>query len=1717
MSVSCWRLFAACLVLLGLEVSALPSGQAAVVESGSPASAPGTFGETIGLCVKFTQGEPISQLPELEDLGVKWVRLDVAWSRMEPEPGNYLPSFPADVQKQISYCKDHHIGIDFILAYSNPKAYPDTPENPHNRYNAAALGKYAVAMAKLLEAAGVRFVLEIWNEPHNDLQKPFGGNWQGKLPSPWVDQYVSMVKETVAAVHAYNPKITLLDQDDMWICHYWFLEKGLPADLDGISFHPYSPMPEITGVLPDTDWCQPFTVVDEDGSYVSAVRRLRDQGKLKLGHTPQMWVTERGWETGGKSAHGPITEDTIAAYVPRSFIESYAAGVKVNVWFSSYDGPDGPMGLTDNQGRHRKQYFSFKTMTRELSASTLVRQVAGMEDRVAGLQAYLFHAPDGYKLAAWNIDGTAPALLSSTGDSHLNAVDDVGKPVSLPAAVGGVRHLSLGIAPIYISGVPAGVSLAAVSKPVSVVQLDDLDEGATDWTTWQVGNCQTQIAVVKDDPAPGKSSLKLSANIVGAGDYCAMAKDLKELGLADITAFRMRVKSDNVTNISTQLIDGTGQTHQTKGILINADGQWHDLIFIPLKTNGGEHWAGANDGIWHGKPAGINIILGSGSSAGDHKPVLYLTDIRADVVQVTVLQPAAFKADFEGLSPSIGGQGGQLPAGFTANGDASVDTKNGFKSASSLKLTLPISAVAGHPVTVTGPVFPVSPGQWQFSAVTRSDLKSPDDSFSGVVTVQLLDGGGKVAQDLELANVFGQHDWQSATQTVDVPQGVASARFIVRLNKPSGQFWVDDLSAAFMAPAVHRDNRVARLTFSTSALGHLWFPNDPRIVQVTVESTKPLLESQQMVSCDVRDYWGAEQLKPAAVTLEGKGKNGARFVYTGTLDLSTAPLETGRYYELHGAVPRPNDEPFTNYSSFAILPEAATHQYKSQDVPFTSRDWDGRLGDYIRLTDRIGIRVVGLWGGWSPTPPYSPDAPGLDLVQKAGQGWLTGAESASIEGGKGTYDEAALRGGVDTLIAKFGNVRPMIISLGNEPSGSGPQVLKNVEAYRIVYDEIKKVGPTIFVVGTSIGPNEEYFKAGFGKYCDAYDFHTYAGVDDIRGAFADYRRLMKKYDVVKPIWSTEMGMNSQGVARSTVASLMIKKFAIFFAEGGSNASWFDFLYPDGEGTGGSSAAAAHDVFDSRFSLYAPKLTAISYYDIVNAIAVKKFVEEKEYPNGVSAFLFRDHDGKSLQVLWRDKGRADVAVPLPEVNDVQVVLLDGTHRTLQANGTAITTSVSSEPLLLLYDGGPQNLPAQLGTPIAAVDAPLALLGSTSTVKVALDGAAAADINLVAPPFWTVTKQPVTTLAGKPLVQFVVATPQASTASEATYIVTIGPAGARRGELYTRAAVASTLTANLEPTPAIGEKAAGIHLTVVNNGVQPQKVHWTVSLDQDQALSKGQFGPPSPTAAEFAKTSSGVVTIAGAGAVNLDLPLAAVDPLKIYRVNALVTDGTGHSTMTGRLVGGFAGAPRAGVAPKLDGVLDEPEWKSAPVQFLNKADQIHAIDPQMEPWTSPQDVSAALRFLWDDRYLYVGVDETEAVGSAKLQADDSLWAGNGLQFLVDPVRDIASKPGYYDFSLGVGINGPSAWMHSSADAGVPTGLAKDIIVSAKRKDAVTGDITYEVAIPWSRLAPFKPHVGADLGLSMAINTDHGKGRHGFMTWFGDVQDKSLDTVGDVILGE
>lgn len=119
--------------------------------------------------------------------------------------------------------------------------------------------------------------------------------------------------------------------------------------------------------------------------------------------------------------------------------------------------------------------------------------------------------------------------------------------------------------------------------------LDEILEGSHDWNFTrgeEFPGAKGSFTVVKDEPSAGQSCLKLAGDFTGGGAYVAAFKSFKDFGAKEIPAVRMKVKSSNVEFIGIQLVDGSGQTHQQKGVKIDADGKWHEMVIKPTEIAG---------------------------------------------------------------------------------------------------------------------------------------------------------------------------------------------------------------------------------------------------------------------------------------------------------------------------------------------------------------------------------------------------------------------------------------------------------------------------------------------------------------------------------------------------------------------------------------------------------------------------------------------------------------------------------------------------------------------------------------------------------------------------------------------------------------------------------------------------------------------------------------------------------------------------------------------------------------------------------------------------------------------------------------------------------------------------------------------------------------------------------------------------------------------------
>jgi hypothetical protein len=162
------------------------------------------------------------------------------------------------------------------------------------------------------------------------------------------------------------------------------------------------------------------------------------------------------------------------------------------------------------------------------------------------------------------------------------------------------------------------------------VLIDDFENGKSAWAYvggWEFKGAEGSYAI---DPATGhdsKASGKFTADFSGGGAYIGGWRDLANVSNRNFKEIRFWVKAPTLTGLGIRLADATGQVHQ-RGIPLTPSAEWQEVILKPVQIAGAEHWAGANDGVWHEPIVGFGINLGKGSfTAGGTKGELWLDDV----------------------------------------------------------------------------------------------------------------------------------------------------------------------------------------------------------------------------------------------------------------------------------------------------------------------------------------------------------------------------------------------------------------------------------------------------------------------------------------------------------------------------------------------------------------------------------------------------------------------------------------------------------------------------------------------------------------------------------------------------------------------------------------------------------------------------------------------------------------------------------------------------------------------------------------------------------------------------------------------------------------------------------------------------------------------------------------------------------------------------------
>jgi hypothetical protein len=258
-----------------------------------------------------------TELDDIVSLGFGWIRVDFAWSSIQPNGRDEF--FWDKTDRIIKLANERGLKVLPIITYTPYWARSGVcketnrcaPDNPKD------YGEFAKALAKRYSSAGV-YAWEIWNEPN------LGIFWK---PSADPEYYEKLLKEAYIAIHGVNPSAIVLtgglaptDTKGISMNPREFIERlyasGGKRYFDAIGFHPYSFPLSPSQYNKTSAWSQ---MADAEWSLRSIMKENGDSAK-------KIWLTEYGAPTGGPGSVASSPSRYVWD-VPDHVTESYQAEI----------------------------------------------------------------------------------------------------------------------------------------------------------------------------------------------------------------------------------------------------------------------------------------------------------------------------------------------------------------------------------------------------------------------------------------------------------------------------------------------------------------------------------------------------------------------------------------------------------------------------------------------------------------------------------------------------------------------------------------------------------------------------------------------------------------------------------------------------------------------------------------------------------------------------------------------------------------------------------------------------------------------------------------------------------------------------------------------------------------------------------------------------------------------------------------------------------------------------------------------------------------------------------------------------------------------------------------------------------------------------------------------------------------------------------------------
>ncbi len=262
--------------------------------------------------------DPKEVYPWMNDLPVKWGRLQTGWNRVERVKNQYDWKW---LDESVDGLIERGIQPFFNVGYGN-KNYTENETGSHpmlTEQARQAWARFVTALAKRYKGKVQHY--EIWNEPN------LKGFWNPGEIDPKL--YVELVKLTGPLIRKNCSGATIIGGVTSRL-PYTFIrgmfEAGLGKEIDVFSFHPYTTIPE---------------------SYTERIKAL----KTLIGQfnpSLKIWQGENGFpsqpNSTGFTGEGPYTENIQAKIMLRRLLTDCSLGIDMTLWFLIVDLHDYPKG-----------------------------------------------------------------------------------------------------------------------------------------------------------------------------------------------------------------------------------------------------------------------------------------------------------------------------------------------------------------------------------------------------------------------------------------------------------------------------------------------------------------------------------------------------------------------------------------------------------------------------------------------------------------------------------------------------------------------------------------------------------------------------------------------------------------------------------------------------------------------------------------------------------------------------------------------------------------------------------------------------------------------------------------------------------------------------------------------------------------------------------------------------------------------------------------------------------------------------------------------------------------------------------------------------------------------------------------------------------------------------------------------------------------------------